>query len=67
MRSNSFPGGRPAVTLFSLGLLAMLALGGCSREPASGPATAPAPKDAVGTEHTRAHAVPMPDASGRRA
>jgi Cu(I)/Ag(I) efflux system membrane fusion protein len=49
MRSNSFLGGRPAVAPFSLGLLAMLALGGCSREPASVPATAPATKDAVGT------------------
>ena len=57
MRSNSFHGGRPAVALFSLSLLAMLAmlaLGGCSREPAAVPAAAPASKDAVGTE-THAH------------
>jgi Cu(I)/Ag(I) efflux system membrane fusion protein len=54
MRSKSFLGGRPTVALFSLGLLAMLALGGCSREPVSVPAAAPAAKDAVGTE-THAH------------
>ena len=64
MRSNSFPGGRPTVALFSLGLLAMLALGGCSREPASVTTPVPAAKDAVSTEphvHTQYRCPMHPD------
>ncbi len=64
MRSNSFPGRRPAAALFSLGLLAMLALDGCSREPASVPAAVPAAKDAVSTEphvHTQYRCPMHPD------
>jgi len=64
MRSNSFHGGRPAVAWFGLGLLAILVLGGCSREPASVPAAAPASKDAVGTEphvHTQYRCPMHPD------
>jgi Cu(I)/Ag(I) efflux system membrane fusion protein len=64
MRSNSFHGRRPAVALFSLALLAMLALGGCSREPASEPAAAPASQDAVDTEphvHTQYRCPMHPD------
>ena len=64
MRSNSFHGGRPAVAWFGLGLLAILVLGGCSREPASVPVAAPASKDAVGTEphvHTQYRCPMHPD------
>jgi Cu(I)/Ag(I) efflux system membrane fusion protein len=48
MRSKSIFGGRPAVALFAISLLAMLALGGCSREPPSAPAQGPASQEAGG-------------------